>query len=448
MNDKNSFKNKRLKEWDSKDISQWLASIGMKPYVSTFKSENITGRHLRHFNEDDLRTKCKITARPVRKILFKRLKHVQAQWKNDLGTGDSDEESEEEVKELGQDSPTTVLLEEKEPQDSCDNDKDQSSNNDVLDDSKREMTPQEAAFKIQSMLQCWKAHQIVLRLIRDQYIKIYSLQTGRYVYKFIGRATACTNSDKCRIFSKLAPSDILDRKPVNLGSTDLSVHFNRELAILRIQLFARYCCTIKVVRGKIRQQWRRIIDPISGKYFFFSPRLGTKSWMKPKLLGRERWDPMEISLWTEKDVQFYFRKLQTGRIGLMKEVERHKIDGPFLLVLEEGDLDRLGIPQVPKKKVLADVDRVKKSVHFEPSLFRKRDCLRGHYRILQAAIMIQRNFRRFITESKFSKLMKVLGKRKRDLLPQNKVWWSDFHFEVITVFRESIGERQKITLLS
>ena len=88
MNDKNSFQNKPLKEWDTRDISQWLASIGMKPYVSTFKNENITGKHLCKFVEEDLRTKCKIAARPIRKILFKRLKHVQGRWK-----GESDDEN-------------------------------------------------------------------------------------------------------------------------------------------------------------------------------------------------------------------------------------------------------------------------------------------------------------------------------------------------------------------
>ncbi len=441
MDDNSSFHNKPLKEWNSKDISHWLASIGMKPYVSTFKNEKITGKHLCKFSEDDLRTKCKITARPIRKILFKRLKHVQGRWK-----GGSDDEIDENEEDCVEKDSRSQKEEEtlKEQNDDC-NEKLLSDTD--CDNLKRVLTPPEAAFKIQSLFQCWRAHQTVVQLIQSQFIKIYSIDTGRYVYKYVGRQKESINGDKHCVLSRLAPSEPLNRKPFNLGSIDLKVHFTKELAICRVQLFARYCFNIKHTRRIARQQWRRIIEPISGKQFFFHPRTGIKSWMKPKVFGRERWDPMDIRLWTLEDVQFYFRKLQLRRFGVLEEVKRHKIDGELLLLLEEGDLSLLGVPDSHMKRVLNDIKRIDQNLLiFDLSLLRRRDRFRGHHQILQAAVIIQRNFRRFNAEYKFSKLMDALARKKKHCLTQDKIWWSEYRFQMITIFLESAGGQQKLTI--
>lgn len=445
---KHTFQNKPLKQWDSNDISSWLTSIGMKLYISIFKSENITGKQLRKFTEDDLRTKCKITARPIRKILLKRLKHIQGKWK----TEDSDDEEEVvEKKEEDEDNNQDSLLNDLDDDDSHENpideNKKETIENDGIDDSKRILT---AVFIIKSMYQCWKARQIVLSLIENQYIKVYSLQTGRYVYKFIGRDTTFTDTGEMyKVFSPLAPTEPLTRKPINLGSADLSIQFTLDLAAARIQLFARYCHTIRRVRSLVRQRWRRMTDTVSGKEFFYHPPSGCKRWTKPKLLGNERWDPMDMRLWTVQDVQFYFHKLRVDT-SIIRAIEQHKVNGSILLLFEGEDLDRLGLPNDELKRIiLYDIEHVinrNKPYLFKLNLIRKRDRFRYNYRIVQATIIIQRKIRQFIVKSKFSRLNDILSRRREESLSQNQIWWSHHRFQLVTVFKDPSGEPQKVTI--
>ncbi len=454
MEDK-AFQTKRLKEWNSNDISNWLASIGMKAYITTFKNELITGRHLCKFDEDDLRTKCKITARPIRKILFKRLKHVQGRWKQS-GDDESDEEKTIPVKK----EPHIPSVEEPAPveESPVEETEQPEEDSDVLvQDENREMTPEEATFKIQSLYRCWKGHRIVIRMIQEQYRKRYSIETGRYVYVYVGgrmrkSGTTTTTTTTTTVLSPLAPDKPLAMKPIHLGpKIDLPIEFTEELAIMRIQLFARYCYIIKQVRRMVRSQWERVLDPVSGKYFYFHQASGIKIWNKPKLLGVERWDPMDMEQWTVEDVQFHFRKMKMGskQITVLNEVvHQYQIDGNILLIFNETDLSLLGIPLPQRKRLIQEIESVQRNISFDPEIpRRKRDRFRHNYKILHAAITIQRNFRRYSSETKFVKVLDSLknSKQKYHLQHQrtelsigdnhfSNLWWSNFPLQTVCVY--------------
>ena len=416
-----SFQNKRLKEWNSKDVSDWLVSIGMKAYIQTFSSEKISGKQLNKFNEDDLRIKCKITARPIRKILFKRLKHLQL-------CGDEESDDEE----------ATVATTDSKGNDELNLDLNKASDNTLnvdmtiqnqvnesekeLEDANKPMSPNEASFKIQSMFHCRQAHKIVVNLIQQQFEKIYSLQTGRYEYKYVGRV----------VHSKIFPVEPLKTKPINLGSLDLPIKANRELAILKIQLFARYAYTLKRVREIIRQQWKKQIDPVSGKYFYFHPRSGSTIWRQPTLLGGERWNPMELKFWTVKDVKLFFRREQIGNTHIMSSINQYEIDGALLLIFDENDLVWLGITEESTRHMLLNLMQANNHhIHTDRTVVRKRNWFRQNCLILQSAIIIQRNIRKLSTRMNFMKLMYSINNK-----PQidNYKWWSCSCYEIATVF--------------
>lgn len=467
-----SFQTKPLKEWDTHDISQWLQNIGMKPYISTFTSQRITGMQLSSFNEDDLRIKCKITARPIRKILYKRLKHVQGKWKdyydemNASGMCEVDQKESSEKDDDGHEEEKRQCLshavsdEDPLPEDTFNDTTINTSTGEVLNDTdadaKKMKSPEEAAINIQGMYKCWKAHQLVVRLIREQYIKVYSLQSGHYVYQFIGKAkeeesSEITKMDSNRIISKLGSSGPILKKPFHLGSLDLSIKFTTELAIARIQMFARYCCTIKRVRLMVRKVWKQILDPISGRLFYFNYRTGSKCWTKPKLLGREKWDTMDMRLWTEEDVYFYFRKMKLGSLAadhIRKVLQKHEIDGPLLLTFDDEDLDRLGIPSKFKNRILCDMKSVPNMMHFcDVSLTRKRERFRNNHKMIQAVIMIQRNFRVHSAKLKLSKWMDVIARYKKGGVAFDKLkWWSNYEFQVISVYDQTSGEREQLII--
>ncbi len=455
-----------LKRWKVEDVSSWLTSIGMKAYVPTFRKQNITGKHLKYFTENDLITQCKITARPVRKILFKRLKHLQQIHSSSAGPAGNDwsdsseeeEEEEEETQEEVPEEPVEPQVVRDEPEVDTQPDPPMPE---MEEEEKPRFTPDEASFAIQGLYRCKKAHQRVVQMIREQYIKVYSLATGRFMYKYIGKICQSDNHDgeeeeePRRCFSKLMKDMYtFHTKPVNLhrGEDLLDVTFTPELATMRIQKFTRYCYALKVTRALIRKNHRRIFDHINGQFFYYNPRTTNKGWCKPKLLGKEPWDPMDMTSWSKDDVRLYFRRRGLRRHAIMGEIERFDIDGPMLLSLDKNDFDRFQVPEKSLKPMLRDLENMESSAQhlhnssddtdcndkkcdsheqekFDPEVLERRNRLRSHCEFIRSASLIQKNVRRYLYVKKTEAMHKLVQyyhgleqKRKHEGLEH---WWSD-----------------------
>ena len=427
---------KALTKWNSDDISAWLASIGMKPFIRAFKTNKITGRDLCQFNEDDLRTKCKISARPVRKILFKRLKHIQSRLKSN--ENESDDEKMEET--ISAPMVETKVVEEKRVPVGGERAVVQKKVKTktvevVIQDQEEEhprYTPDEASFIIQGLYRCLKAHQIVVQMIRNQYRKVYSLQTGIYVYKYVG----VINQFSCvRVFSDLIDLTTAS-KPINLQSNDLKISFTEELATMRIQLFARYCISMKRARALVRQKWKRIFDPISGRHFYYCPQLKVKCWKKSKILGGESWDPLDIANWTEDDVILYFRRLRLSKHGILNQVQRFGINGQLLQVLDLNDLICFRIPDNIAKQIISDRNKNSPAIcthgHSRKAL-RRRKILRFHFHLTNSAIIIQKTFRRYLCVSKMDAFMKSIQRYSHQKQERIPFWWSHRNLQHMVV---------------
>eukprot|EP00957_Ditylum_brightwellii_P144542 11010539-Ditylum_brightwellii.AAC.1 len=151
-------------------------------------------------------------------------------------------------------------------------------------------------------------------MIHDQYIKVYDLKSGRFMYEYTGFFIDSSGPKQDiglvrREKSIIGPKTLSFVKPVNLYSKDLTPHFTTELAVLRIHLFVRFCLAKERVRTLVRKQYQRILDPVSGQYYYYNCRTGWTSWRKPFLLGNEQWDPSDARLWNIDDVAFYLRRL-------------------------------------------------------------------------------------------------------------------------------------------
>ncbi len=438
---------KALKKWNSEDISSWLISIGMKPYIRAFKSNKITGRDLCSFNETDLKTRCKIQARPVRKILFKRLKHIQSMLKS------SDDESEDDIVEELLSAPSTEkeIVQEKHSQSvekkamfALGNAKaalDETSSQNEKQELK--YTPDEASFIIQGLWRCMKSHRLVLKMIGLQYRKVYSLRTGRFIYKYVGFIHA---SLFIRIHSILVDKTNVS-KPINLYSGDIKVSFTKELAIMRIQLFFRHCFALKTARDLARQTWRKIFDPVSGRYFYYHPRLMAKYWKPPRILGSEMWNPMDWTEWTEDDVRLFFRRHGLSRHNILNEIQRFRIDGELLLALDFKDLVSFTIPELTAKKIIKNKtsSNLSSSMH-TPSreIIQRRRVLRDHFLFINSAIIIQKKFRRYRSVVKISAFIKFLQRRSNQSQETLKCWWSGKNLQYMVVSDEC--KRRKLII--
>ncbi len=445
--------NEPLKRWKVEDVSSWLRSIGMKAYVPTFRKKNITGKQLKYFTENDLITQCKITARPVRKILFKRLKHLQQIHSSSAGPAGNDwsdsseeeiEEEEEVTHEEAPKDPVEVQVVCNEPEVDTQPDPPMTE---MEEEEKPRFTPDEASFAIQGLYRCKKAHQRVVHMIREQYIKVYSLETGRFMYKYIGNICQLDNHNEGkdyeprRRFSKLMKNKYtFHTKPVNLyrGEDLLDITFTPELATMRIQRFTRYYYALKITRALIRKNHRRIFDHINGQYFYYNPRTASKGWCKPKLLGKEPWDPMDMTSWSKDDVHLYFRRLGLRRHAIMGEIDRFDIDGPMLLSLGNSDFDRFQIPNKSLQSILDDLeamdthnkdDKNDEQETFDPEVLQRRNRLRSHCEFIECAKVIQKCVRRYLYVTKTDAMHRLVQyyqgleqKRKQQGLEH---WWSD-----------------------
>ena len=277
----------------------------------------------------------------------------------------------------------------------------------------------EAAFMIQGIYRCMKAHQGVIGLIQNQYRKVYSLHTGRYMYTHVGIVNAQSGR---RVHSKLVEPVTISYKPINLFSKDLKITFTRDLTTMRIQRFARFCNSIKRARALARQLWLRKFDPISGSYFYWFPRLKVKKWSKPKIIGCERWNPMDITKWNEQDGRHYFRKIGLSRHGVHSKLHELGINGELLLSLDMYDVLNLEIPQKIADTILAEIGQDNYFSHSSETL-RRREVLRLHCNLIQCAVTIQKSFRRFLYASKLDRCVNLIQRNRHKQITSNDSCW-------------------------
>ena len=302
------------------------------------------------------------------------------------------------------------------------------------------LTAEEASLKIMGIYKCWVARQIVHKLINEQYIKFYCLQSGTFQYQYVGRVIEFLSKPKITIRSKfLASISPSNHKPLHLHNRDIAPVLNHDLATMRIQLFMRKCHVQLIVKSMIRNQYQRIFDPVSGNHFYLHERTNLKTWRKPYLLHSERWDPSDVSLWTKLDVMHHFRRLGFAKFGFHRYVDEMDIDGPLLLALESEDYGSMGMLPIHIKKLqLHMLERLSIALfhhshqkNSSDKLLRRRDSLRKHHKQVNAAKVIQRMCRHHFTyqlHQQTRELFEWYQKKKvmhSSELKKECTWWSD-----------------------
>lgn len=271
------------------------------------------------------------------------------------------------------------------------------------EDIKPFLSPEQGACIIQSIVRSHQAHLLVVNMIGEQYQKVYDLKTGFYCYIYNGIAKFASEAKTLTtaiVKSNLAPTLAPGERLMILRKYDIPIAFTKNLAYMRLQKFCRLVLARKHVRNIVREVYDCCLDPISGHHYFVNEISGWRSWEKPFLLGKERWDPDDVRLWNTKDVAQYFRKkikIEAKPSGIISQtVYRFGIDGPLLLTFEMEDFHYTGITKpVHKLQILLDLKCRSFSKHHKPldCELRRRDRFRKHFRLVSAARSLQKKIR-------------------------------------------------------
>ena len=311
---------KPLKDWNPNDIGTWLVSIGMKSLVRSFRK--FSGKDLNDFTEDDLIKKCKVNARPVRKILFKRLQHIQNRYKSEADQNSDDGEMSVE----------------------------------------EQITRNASGQKEEGPVDEENAH---VELVVESSPTELALQ-------------------------KVRPEPE-DPQPM-----------------------------YSQVEASLVKQCRN-----------------------PKILGYERWNQMDITLFDEDDVRFYLRRMGLSRHDLYSKVHSLGMNGGLLLSLNVNDLLGLKIPPMTVERIYADVRRIHQMPHSVATI-RRREILRFHCHLNKCATTIQKYVRRHLYASKASRYMNVTQWYQRKQRNEMTSWWSDTNLQFMVV---SEGYKKRKTLI-
>jgi len=257
------------------------------------------------------------------------------------------------------------------------------------------MTYDIAAFKIQNLYRVRVAHREVVERLTDQYDKIYDRESGFFYYYYNGVLNP-TPTDPNNRNRNFLMEEVTWKKPVNFYSKDAKLLFTEDLAALRIQFAFRNMKAKQFMRILVRTFFDYRYDPITGRHYYRNTVNGHSMWRKPRMLGREKWDPEDVRHFDVDEVVYFFRRLGFKKFGYVDAVRQYQIDGLLLLTFEWEDYVYLGVKQSMhiKQIMLALQRRPWYATHIDhPKDLQRRDRLRRHHNIDAAARLLQKKFR-------------------------------------------------------
>ena len=145
----------------------------------------------------------------------------------------------------------------------------------------------------------------------------------------------------------------------------------------------------------VRTFFQYCYDPITGKHYYRNSVNGHSMWRKPRMLGKEKFDPEDVRQWGIDEVCYFFRKMGFKKFGYVEAIRQYEVDGPLLLTFEWEDYNYLGMTQSMhiKQTLLQLHRRPWYLTHIDhPRDIERRDRLRRHHNVDAAARLLQRKY--------------------------------------------------------
>lgn len=205
-------------------------------------------------------------------------------------------------------------------------------------------TEDTGASKIQCLYHLWKSRVKINARLKEYYIKVFSRDRGRFYYCWLGKSTLLPKSNWKQPFLLGRRGYPYEIKPV----------FTRDAAVVVIQRLWRSILIRRMMYALVRGAYEQIWDPVSGTHTYYHRETEILYREKPKLLGKQPWDPNFIPMWNKDDVYMFLRRI--GFKSYADNLYEYGIDGKALLLLDNEDFDNLDIfNKIHRKKIKAEV---------------------------------------------------------------------------------------------
>jgi hypothetical protein len=284
------------------------------------------------------------------------------------------------------------------------------------------MDPDFAARVIQGLNKMNQAKTLVNALLVQKFHKIFDRTKGRFYYVFAGKSKLIARQ------SWVAPR--LCSRP---GYRDrIHAVYTDDVAAILIQQKWRTFLMKKLFKALTRANYMERWDPIQLRYKYTNINTDQTTDQKPILLGSDKFDPNDVSLWNVDRVVLFIRRLGYRKFGYCDILKRFNIDGQLVLFFDNDDFADIGIRnRIHIRRIQIELEKIYPMNRREAisAIFKvKREKMRRFKQLEGAAIDIQRLYRGHSarTERRYLKEIERISHMQEALDEKNNkvgVWW-------------------------
>lgn len=285
------------------------------------------------------------------------------------------------------------------------------------------MTPEIAAARMQTLHRLWKARCIAIKLLKENYVKIFDREHGQFYYGFKGKSkllpAANWNKPKyCKMRSY--PRDIMPIYTIDVAA----VVIQRKWKALLIRRF---------LWALARASYHEQFDPLLGQFTYTRLDTGEVFKHKPKMLGGQPYNPNNIPDWTPEQVSVFMRRI--GLKQYLKNFDEYGVDGYTFVLLDYEDYENMDIfNRVHIRKIQVEIAKIYKMEGTGSNLREahqaRREKIRKSKMFSAGAVLIQSIFRGYRVRKEVALVREIERVRQAEnhrlqLVIERGSWWME-----------------------
>jgi hypothetical protein len=285
------------------------------------------------------------------------------------------------------------------------------------------MTPEAAAARMQTLHRLWKARTIVIKILKENYVKIFDREHGQFYYGWKGKSkllplASWQKPRYCKMRSY--PRDIMPIYTIDVAA----VVIQRKWRALLIRRF---------LWALARASYHEQFDPLLGQFTYTRCDSGEVFKYKPKMLGNQPFNPNHIPDWSEYQVNVFMRRIGLGQY--LKNFKSYGVDGYTFVLLDYEDYENMDIfNRVHIRKIQVEIAKIFKmegsGTNLREAHQARREKIRKSKMFGAGAVLIQSIFRGYRARKEIRLVREIdrvqqMEKRREQLVIERGSWWME-----------------------
>jgi len=285
------------------------------------------------------------------------------------------------------------------------------------------MTPEVAAARMQTLHRLWKARTVAIKLLKENYVKIFDREHGQFYYGYKGKshllpAASWVRPKYCKIRSY--PRDIM---PI----------YTIDVAAVVIQRKWRALLVRRFLWALARASYHEQFDPLLGQFTYTRCDSGEVFKFKPKMLGGQPYNPNHVPDWTQYQVSVFMRRIGLGQY--LKNFKSYEVDGYTFVLLDYEDYENMDIfNRVHIRKIQVEIAKIYKmdgtGSNLREAHQARREKIRKSKMFAAGAVLIQAVYRGHRARKEIRLVREIdrvqmMEKRREQLVIERGSWWLD-----------------------